>query len=176
MFISKHKKSWPFLKSNPLKGISDNYREKKNIRVVGIPKSIAQTKYVGDLINQIQETNPKQLEGTAVILGDESLLNPLLNSIPKTIASVNITMGQKLDLTGLATFFSNFIDLHLAVTRKGWFYTDFTAFINNPYSIALLGISDIKAEKLISHIHQKNWIYISNRELRQYSDSNPRGF
>lgn len=176
LFIRKHKKSWPYFNSNPIMGISNHYGKKKNIKVIGVPKSVAQAKYVGTLLNQIEGSNPQLLKDTAVILGEESLLNPLLNSIPATINSVNITMGQKLKLSVVSTFFSSFIELHLVVTKKGWFYKDLIPFINNPLTNALFINHNIESQDITSHIYQKNWIYISGKELIKYSNSSREVF
>ncbi len=172
LFIRKHKTSWKHFESNPIKGISQHYNQNKDLRVIGTPKNIAQTKFVGDLIQNIQKENPGQLKDTAIILGDESLLNPLLNSLPNTITSVNITMGQKLELSGIATFFLGFIELHIAKSNRGWFYKDFTAFVNNPFTAMLLKQYNINAGELISHIFLKNWVYISNKELSRFPEAN----
>ena len=34
-----------------------------------------------------------ELNNTAVVLGDEKLLIPLLNSIPSNVKNINVTMG-----------------------------------------------------------------------------------
>ncbi|ASV32629.1 hypothetical protein CJ263_08910 [Maribacter cobaltidurans] len=172
LFIRKHKTSWKHFEANPIKGISQHYNQNKDLRVIGTPKNIAQTKFVGDLIENIQKENPGQLKDTAIILGDESLLNPLLNSLPNTITSVNITMGQKLELSGIATFFLGFIELHIAKSNRGWFYKDFTAFVHNPFTAMLLKQYNINAGELISHIFLKNWVYISNKELSRFPEAN----
>lgn len=168
LFIRKHVEDWKYLSTNPLRGISNHYLKNKSISIVGTPKNITQTKLVGELVNQISLENPDQLKKSAVVLGDESLLNPLLNSIPESISAVNITMGQKLELSGLASFFLNFIDIHLLTSKKGWFYKDFTSFLNNPFTAIVLEKYHIKIEELTTHIHKKNWIYISEYDFAKF--------
>lgn len=171
LFIRKYKNSWPYLKSNKTQGICNYYSKPKEIEVVGVPKNIAQTKYVGSLLERMALENPKGLKDTAVILGDESLLSPLLHSIPKSIPDINITMGQKVELSGIATFFTSFIDLHLSKTKRGWFYKDFTKFLNNPFSIALLKFCNIDVGPIINNIYHKNWIYLSDKKIQELLDN-----
>ncbi len=104
-FIRGHKKKWPYLQENPLKGISSSLLQKKNIQVIGVPKNISQVKYVGALLKEINIANSDLLKRTAVVLSDETLLNPLLNSIPSEIEKVNITMGYPLNKSNFESFF-----------------------------------------------------------------------
>ena len=80
-FIRSHRKKWPYLQENPLEGISTSFLQKKNIEVVGVPKNVSQVKYVGFLLKKINLGNKGLLKRTAVVLSDEALLNPLLNSL-----------------------------------------------------------------------------------------------
>ena len=52
------------------------------------------------------------LEETAIVLPDESLLHPMLNSIPKCVDKVNVTMGYPLINSHTATFVSQLEELH----------------------------------------------------------------
>jgi len=46
-----------------------------------------------------------ELNETALILGDETLLQPILNSLPNNIKKVNVTMGLPLHQTNMVSFF-----------------------------------------------------------------------
>ena len=52
------------------------------MNIIGAPKQVGQVKYIGELLDQLYKTQ-ESLSNTAVILGDENLLIPLLNSIPR---------------------------------------------------------------------------------------------
>lgn len=170
LFLRKHITNWKYFRSNPVRGTSNYYTQLKSIHIIGTPKNIAQTKYVGKILHELENENPKHLQKTAVVLGDESLLNPLLNSIPGTINSVNITMGQKLELSGLSSYFLNLIDLHLTKSNKGWFYKDFRALLNNPFTVILFQEDTLEVGELTSLLNEKNWIYISDKELLKFPD------
>lgn len=82
VFIRDYLKNWKFYKDNPYNQFTESYSEEKNIEVTGIPKNIGQAKYLGDILSGL---NPEQLENTAIVLGEEELLLPVLNSLPPEI-------------------------------------------------------------------------------------------
>ncbi len=59
------------------------------IRVVSVPSSVGQAKLAPGILSEIQG-DPVE---TAFVLPDESLLLPLLSSIPEQYGSINVTMG-----------------------------------------------------------------------------------
>ncbi len=168
-FIREHKASWPKLAQRGLKGLNSNYLTSKNINVIGVPKNTAQVKYVGKLLDELQ-MDTKSIQETAVVLGDESLLNPLINSIPQHISPINITMGLQLSHTSMASFFNSFIELYDSITTKGWFYNDIISFLSNPYTTKLLEFSEQSATQIIAEIKRRNWTYISYESLRPKSE------
>ena len=174
LFIRQHQNSWDFYRRNKLKGLSSYYLTNKRIEVIGVPKNVSQAKYVGNLLNKIQIDNPDSLKSTAVILGDENLLNPILNSVPSSISAVNITMGQNLEDTQLASFFKGLLELHEVKNKKGWFYKDFMNFLSHSYTTALLNTAEIDVEKLTSTIKSHNWLYINEEILKSFGATNSR--
>jgi len=161
-FIRQHLKDWEYLKENGLRGKSTNYLSKKDIRIIGVPKNVSQAKYSAQVLEEIRSRNPQELKNTAVVLGDETLLNPLLNSVPQTIANVNITMGYPLHSTPLASFFEQFMALYIQRNEQGWFYRDFLTFLAHPSVHTLLKDS---VSEIVESIKKKNWTYILTEKL-----------
>ena len=89
LFIRAHKTKWRYFTKENFNWLSNHYTTDKNINCIGTPKNIGQIKYVGELLSKLIKQNAS-LEHTAIVLGDESLLIPLLNSIPKGIGPINI--------------------------------------------------------------------------------------
>lgn len=170
LFIRNHKTQWNYLKKNSLKGLSNHYLSEKKISAVGVPKNISQSKYVGNVLKEIQEESPHQLKNTALILADENLLNPILNSIPNTIERVNITMGQQLRDSPIASFFERLFEIHEQPSEKGWFYKDFIALLAHPVTSALLGTLEITTNEIITTIRTKNWTYVNKKNLSTLFD------
>jgi hypothetical protein len=98
-FIRKYKASWRYYEKNSLKSLGSTFLAPKKIQVIGAAKNNTQIKYIGEILEGI--TNFKN---TALVLADETLLPVTLNSLPKNISAINITMGYPLKdipITGL---------------------------------------------------------------------------
>ena len=101
------------------------------INVVSVPSSAGQAKRLPDIIRQIADMQTEgdvAMVGTfreggtdcAVVLPDENLLKPVLNSIPEEISDINVTMGLPIKSSLLYVFMSDLATVHLnAVNRKG---------------------------------------------------------
>lgn len=59
-------------------------------------KNVGQVKQIGAILKDEFKLNNGDLSNTAVVLGDENQLTPILNSIPANIEHINITMGLPL--------------------------------------------------------------------------------
>ena len=92
------------------------YSKKKNIHAIGVSKNIGQAKYIGEIIKK----NINGQHNTAIVLGDESLLIPMLNSLPKGIEDVNITMGFPLFSSPVSSLLYKVFKLH--INAKTTFY------------------------------------------------------
>lgn len=171
-FIRNYQKTWNVLKDKPLAGLTNYYNTKKNIEIIGVPKNVSQVNYVGNLLSKIQDESPYALRNAAIVLGNEELLNPLLNSIPDTIPATNITMGQKLESTTLASFFTNLIEFHEQKTEKGWFYKHLLNLLTHSYAVLLFDANEVSTERLVSKIKTNNWSYISNTQIRELLPEN----
>lgn len=163
LFIKKHKASWKYFHNTSFDWISDYYSKEKNINALGVPKNIGQAKYIGQLLRDINQKHT--LQNTAVVLGNESLLFPILNSIPDTIEALNITMGFPLRLIPISSLFDQLFLLHKE-TKSDFYYADVIALLSHQ-SISVLFIeNDINyAEQLISYIQSNNLVYVSLEKL-----------
>ena len=170
LFIREHQKTWPYLQAHSLKGISTHYSSKKNIQIIGVPKNISQTKYVGKLLKEIHQEDVESIKNAAVILADETLLNPILNSIPEEIDAVNITMGYPLNKTPFASLFTQFIGLYINREEQGWFYRKILELLSHPYIKVFLTEQSIDYASVIStEIKDKNWTYITTEKLKHHA-------
>ncbi|MFH1936766.1 MAG: PD-(D/E)XK nuclease family protein [Bacteroidota bacterium] len=120
---------------------TDDFRSQpKQIEVIGAPDLTGQVKLTGTLLKEMQQ---KQLldERTAVVLPDEKLLLPLLNSLPEGIEAVNITMGLPLSQTPLSSLVVLVYDMHhhavkLSAGKKSsgkFHFRDVVKVLQHPY-------------------------------------------
>jgi len=92
LFVRRFQKDWKQYHAQPFEWIVDEFSKEKNIKIIGTPKTVGQAKIAGELVEQLQQDG-NTLDKTAVVLGEENLLIPLLYSLPSTVGSLNITMG-----------------------------------------------------------------------------------
>lgn len=174
LFIRQHFKDWPILKSKVLKQTASNFLTPKKIQLIGVPKNVSQAKYVGSLLTKIALDTGALLSNTAVVLGDETLLNPLLNSIPKEIEGVNITMGYPLQQTTIASLFTQFMELYLHKEEQGWFYKPVQILLSHPYVHLLFAQKGTNwALSLQKEIAAKNWSYVSTDKINSMLSTIP---
>ncbi|TMM59142.1 PD-(D/E)XK nuclease family protein [Maribacter algarum] len=173
LFIRKHQKTWSHFQKHALQGVSENYASEKNIQITGVPKNVSQAKYVGALLKKLKKERPDSLKTTAVVLGDEALLNPILNAVPKEIEAVNITMGYPLNKTSLASLFNQFMDLYINRDRLGWFYQNVLSFLSHPQIKQVLYKETDSNLDLQTSIKTKNWTYITLSKLGSFMEENP---
>lgn len=80
--------------------------EKTKVEAIGIPSGVGQAKQVSELLSSMVSTHlipdPNEAIQTAVVLPDESLLMPVLYSIPQEIGKINVTMGYSLSNASIA--------------------------------------------------------------------------
>ncbi len=135
-FINSYKKNWNYYNTNNFEWVFDNLNNLKNLNIVGASKNISQIKYVGEILNNLEDKK-NNYQNTAIVLADEKLLPILLNSLPKQVKDANITMGYNLDNIALASLFNHLFKLHLnnkKIPQKNkFFFNDFVNFINLPF-------------------------------------------
>lgn len=92
LFIRRFKKEWKQYASHNFEWLTDEFSKPKNIHIIGTPKTVGQAKIAGEIIERLQSEG-HSLDKTALVLGEENLLIPLLYSLPANVGSLNITMG-----------------------------------------------------------------------------------
>ncbi|MGB5693147.1 MAG: PD-(D/E)XK nuclease family protein [Flavobacteriaceae bacterium] len=168
-FIRRHQKSWKYFQNNGIKGVSDHFLAPKNIEIIGVPKNVSQVKYIGHILDTISEHKTVSLDNTALILSDESLLNPLINSLPAQLDSANITMGYPLKNSPLTGVFEEFFDLFQQSNKRGWYYKKIIGFLSLPYIQLLLSDSDSQGfRSLRVEVKKMNMIYLPDQFLDSY--------
>lgn len=170
LFAKHHKFTWPYFKNHPFLWITNHYSaEKKQINIYGIPKNIGQAKYIGSLLKKLQEQN-QTLQNTAIVLGDENLLIPILNSLPEKSDALNITMGFPLKSIPLASLFEALFHLHKTPTNT-FYYKDVVNIVSHQFIRPLLVVDGVDyASKIIETIENNNIIFVSVARLNQIAE------
>ncbi|HQV35142.1 MAG TPA: PD-(D/E)XK nuclease family protein, partial [Flavobacterium sp.] len=171
LFARKIKKSWPFYKNNPYQWIFNEFKEPKNIQIMGTPKTIGQAKLAADIIQTIAGQQP--LEKVAIVLGEENILIPLLNSLPNSVSHLNITMGYSGKNNPAQLLLSKLFKMHQNAFKRSqssyvFYYKDVLEVLQNP-----LVEPFVNAKTLVNQINQYNYTFISHVKLvEMYNQSN----
>lgn len=129
-----------FTKGNKPKGLRKDFLNKSdNIKVYGTASQIAQAKAVGERLAELGDTGIS----TAVVLSDESLLIPLLHSLPELPQGVNVTLGYPLKWSPLYSLIDSLLQMHLKASRNQrgpgkFYYKDILSILNHSYIRRLL--------------------------------------
>ena len=143
-FINHYRSNWPYYKNKEINWINDNYSSKKNINVIGVSKNIGQVKYIGEIIKK----NIGKQGKTAIVLGDESLLIPMLSSLPKGIEGVNITMGFPLFSSSVSSLFYKLFRLHTKA-KTTYYYKDVMSILSHELIKPLFNFEEVNYSDLI---------------------------
>ena len=165
-FIKSYLKKWNYYNSKKYELISNEYQKEKNLLVLGSAKSITQIKYVGSLI---QKMSKEEQNKTAVILADENLLIPMLNSLPTTLGNINVTMGYPIENTTTNSFFKSLFKLHYS-KRKEFYYKDVVSILQNELLDSFFG----KDNNILELLKKNNLIYVSAKDLIRLDKKNEK--
>lgn len=98
-------------------GIANHFQKPKEINVVAVPKAVGQAKIAAELLKG--NLNIAGLSNTALVLADENLLMPVLNSLDaEVLAETNVTMGYPLKNTAAHLLLRLFLKMQFMGQRK----------------------------------------------------------
>jgi len=138
--------------------------DEKELKVYGISGNIGQAKLLGELLNS-DSNQPTDLKRKAVILADENLLLPVLDSIPKSQCPLNITMGYPVKQTAFYSFFYSFFQLFQKFKgREDLYYRDLFAFLESAFLAKLSDRNDLKA--VLKKLRSSQAIYYDIDKLK----------
>ena len=106
---------------------------------------------------------------TAIVLSDESLLIPMLNSLPMITGNVNVTMGYPIEYTATNSFFKSLFKLQYS-KRKEFYYKDVVSILQNE----LLDSFFEKDNNILELLEKNNLIYVSLKDLIELDKKNEK--
>ncbi|MEX8549332.1 MAG: PD-(D/E)XK nuclease family protein [Mucilaginibacter sp.] len=114
-------------------------------------------------------------EKTAIILADESLLVPVMQTLPPEAGIVNITMGYPLTQSPLFGLTELWLKIQEQINKQQKhtvYYRDALAFLSHPLS----GVKAAERERLQNLLLQKQWVEVPLTELHLISALAPNFF
>ncbi|WP_294821866.1 PD-(D/E)XK nuclease family protein [uncultured Flavobacterium sp.] len=164
LFIRRFQKEWKQYTTHSFEWIVDEFSQPKNIQIIGTPKTVGQAKIAGEIIEQIQK-GAKSLDKTALVLGEENLLIPLLYSLPASTGSLNITMGYSSRNNPAQILVQKLFKLHtnsLGRSDKSYtlYYREVLDILTHPLVEPYIG-----AGNLVDVINRNNFTFFSLSKL-----------
>lgn len=118
---------------------------------IAAPSNVAQVKIASDLISQLKEeigSRDFDMAKVALILSDESLLIPMLYSLPNNIENINLTMGYPLKLTSVTSFLMLLRRMQLmrrdTSSYSAYSFQEVDNLLSHPYAQMILGSGAIR--------------------------------
>ena len=135
---------------NTDRDIYANMRRPKRIRFISSPTENAQARFASNWL--LENDRYKAGRKTAVVMCDESILLPIMHSLPPEADKVNITSGFPLAMTPVASLVMLLFDLYtLGLRKKGTAFNPhyLKKLMAHPYARHLQGVH-------LSQVHQPN--------------------
>jgi rRNA-processing protein FCF1 len=171
LHLRKVKSNWSYFNSHPFEFIFDNYKQEKNIQIISTSQNIGQAKIAGQILDNLSKSEI-DLSKTALILGNEELLLPILNELPSSLNSLNITMGYPVILTTFHHLILNIFKLHINSLKRNekkpvFYYKEVLTILSDPNVFTL--VNDHNFER---QINQNNYTFFSYKTLESLSNKN----
>lgn len=164
----------------------------KTINLVEVPKNIGQVKYAGNLVQNLfkntdgnNEKTLSQIKETALILADENLLVPLLNSLPeidlgnKEKIAYNITMGYPMKNSPINLFVVQWLELLIRKNENKSHRFNVLNFLTLLQNSTLRFILEKKDYRLIDRFSKEarlsNNNYLAGADILKYFNENKQG-
>lgn len=134
-----------------------------NLKIIGSPLEVSQAKVLGNELAGLNNINSIK---TAIILPDDTLLIPVLHSIPDNIEKINITMGYAFKNSILFSLINSLKELQLNIKGNNksavFYHKDIINLLLHPY-IRTANVYEIN--KVVNSINKHNIVYISQSAL-----------
>lgn len=166
-FMERNVRNFPSRHPLQTGGVPERQPE---IEVIGVPSGVGQAKEVYALLSRL---SPDELTATgalrtAVVLPDENLLVPVLNSIPHTIRHINVTMGYPLAGTPVSALMEYILNMQKNVRyvdgAPAFYFRDVLPILNHRY---VMTADPEKIGALVKQIAAYNKVYVTFDELNR---------
>jgi hypothetical protein len=141
--------------------LSSSGNSEKAKLVIETSSDIAQVKLIPGILRSFKGLKPDNAHETAVILADESLLVPVLSSIPAETGDVNITMGFPLKQAPACVLVRQIIDLQRSLRKdKGVYAFGYEEVMQLLRNELVIGLLDDDEKKIPDEITGRNLVLV----------------
>lgn len=146
-----------------------------DITVIGIPSNVGQAKYAFQVVDELVESKKiadvNNAIDTAIVLPDESLFIPLLNSVSDKVPNINVTLGYPLRGSSIVSLMRIVAQMHSRARREGgkrdfaFLKEDVKCVLSHPVIKSHYGP---EATRLTSEIDNSNAYTITEKQFSGY--------
>ncbi len=134
----------------------------KTIYITAAPLNIGQSKLLGLDLAALGEKDLSFAQNSVLVLPDESLLFPVLSSIPDEVKALNVSMGYPLKNSSVFSFILQILELQLNAKNTVFYHKDVVSILNHTF-VQTATAENIPA--LLRQIMKSNWVYIDKSQL-----------
>ena len=164
-FIRQYFSNWSYYKNQSFTPEIASKLDPDKIEIIGVSKNVGMLKYANELLEKSIDNNQ-----TALVLADQNDLSIALNSIPKNIEKINITMGFPLKHLPFSDLVKSIFELHIREVspnnKQGFYYKSVLRISQHP-----LIQKHIKGVAELTHdLISKNKVYINFGTIKKHVD------
>lgn len=137
-------------------------KEHPEIKIISVPSAVGQVKRLPEILKRTGEDYSR----CAVVLPDENLLMPLLNTIPEDIADINVTMGYPMRSSAFYSFMKCVSALQLHSREKNGSFSFYYRQVWDLFSNAVFRkVADDAVMERVRAVKAAAGIYVPQSEL-----------
>jgi CRISPR/Cas system-associated exonuclease Cas4 (RecB family) len=139
--------------------LPSEFTSEKDVHIIASPSDVLQAKAIPEVLKGMNADFDRK---TAIVLTDESILIPVLHSLPDECSDINITLGYPLLQTPVFTLAELLIRLQNSYreSNSGFYYKEVLAILRHSY---ITGVCGGQTKNFIDNIVNNNRIYVDNR-------------
>lgn len=152
-------------KKNDILFSNNLLKSSKAINTCETTTPYSQTLYTRDLIAKL---NPEDIDETAIVLADQSLLLPLLKNLPPIENKINIALGYPLKQTAAFKLIKSLLQLHIPIQgkeKRGTYFKHFFKVIEQQSLADFIHTDLIEIRKAIAN---EKRIYFRGNQLLEF--------
>lgn len=157
-FLRLHRRTTAFA-SSFVKPMPSHYKGQKEVTAVACAQVVSQVQALAVKLATLKDSKDFREESTVIVLADETLLLPVLNAIPPSIAEVNVSMGYPLTHSSMYKLINLLIELQANKKDQKFHHKRVLAVLSHPY-IARFQKDEISVN-IADTIVSKNIVYAS---------------
>lgn len=134
--------------------------------VLAVPSNVGQTMMLSHILRELGVGSAPAAGDCVIVLPDETLLMPVLNTIPAHISDVNLTMGYPMTASSLWSLMSEICRLQLNVRRTpsgpAFYHRQVSAIFSNGL---FAGIACEKSRSVMARVREEAKHYVPQSDL-----------